>query len=344
LTGQEIALTSQINPNNGGRLGWANGISVDQAIAAHIGGATPFRSLELGVQVSGGYYGRISFSGPNKPVAPENDPAAAFRRLFSDAGLTAPEADAARGRRKKILDAVAEQFRNVRGKVGAEDQRRLDAHAAFLDELERRVTMAPPATSGSCMKPTLATPPALRENDNYPAIGKLQMDLLVMALQCDLVRVVTLTWGGAAGGPPRFTWEGITRECHSISHFGDDGNGIIWKTAIQRWYAEQFSYLVGRMKATSEAGGSLLDSSLVFWCNELGMGNNHSLLNVPFVLAGRAGGALRTGRYLKYEGPSPSRANVRHNDLLVSLHNAMGMPVTTFGKSDWCTGPLPGLL
>jgi len=76
----------------------------------------------------------------------------------------------------------------------------------------------------------------------------------------------------------------------------------------------------------------------VLWCNELAKGNVHSRQDAPYVLAGGAGGGLRTGRFLRYDG------DVAHNDLLLALINAMGIPDTSFGKTDWCQGPLPGLL
>ena len=72
------------------------------------------------------------------------------------------------------------------------------------------------------------------------------------------------------------------------------------------------------------------------WCNELGKGNNHRRKLAPYVLAGQAGGAVRTGRFLPYTGDPP------HNNLLVSILQAMDIPATTFGKAEWCTGPLSG--
>jgi hypothetical protein len=82
----------------------------------------------------------------------------------------------------------------------------------------------------------------------------------------------------------------------------------------------------------------MLDNSLLLWCNELGKGNTHSRDNAPYVLAGRAGGGLQTGRFLQFEEDQP------HNDLLVSILNLMGIEQESFGNADWCNGPLPGLV
>ena len=108
-------------------------------------------------------------------------------------------------------------------------------------------------------------------------------------------------------------------------------------TRINSWYAEQFATLISKLKSYPEAGGTLFDQCLLFWCNELGKGNVHSRDDAPYVLAGSAGGTLKTGRLLKYVGDVP------HNNLLVSLLNIMGLPDTTFGRPEWCTGPLSGV-
>jgi hypothetical protein len=138
----------------------------------------------------------------------------------------------------------------------------------------------------------------------------------------------------------RFTWLGITEGHHDLSHRGDDDAAAVDRlTRINTWYAQQLAALVTRLKQTPDgSGGTLFDGTLILWCNELSKGNTHSRNAAGYVLAGSAGGAIRTGRFLDFSAaPQP------HNNLLVSLLNAMGAPDTRFGKSDWCTGPLPGL-
>ena len=106
---------------------------------------------------------------------------------------------------------------------------------------------------------------------------------------------------------------------------------------INRWYAEQFAYLVGKLKDVPEGDGTMLDNTVVLWINEQGNGDTHSRDNIPVVLAGSGGGYFRTGRYLDFGG-------LAHNDLFVSVLNAMGdESVTTFGIDEICNGPLPGL-
>jgi hypothetical protein len=111
-------------------------------------------------------------------------------------------------------------------------------------------------------------------------------------------------------------------------------------TKINIWFSEQFAYLLTKLASIKEGTGTMLDNTLVFWCNELSRGNSHSHPDMPYLLAGRAGGALRTGRFLSY----PRTSNVPHNNLLVSIMNAMGPPDQTIGNPAYCTGPLANLL
>jgi hypothetical protein len=179
----------------------------------------------------------------------------------------------------------------------------------------------------------------LAANDSFPDIGDLQISLLAVALACDLTRVASLQWSRSVS-QTRFTWlpVPINDAHHDLSHLPDDDALAVDKlTRINLWYAGRFAALVGKLATAQEVDGSrLLDSSLLLWCNELGKGNNHSRRLAPYVLAGQAGGSVRTGRFLSFTDDHP------HNDLLVSILQAMDVPVTTFGKAEWCQGALPG--
>jgi hypothetical protein len=189
------------------------------------------------------------------------------------------------------------------------------------------------------VKPTAPTID-YKANDSFPAIGKAQMDLLVMAMACDLTRVGTVQWERSVGDV-RFTWLGADRGHHSLSHDPDSmADSVEMLTKINVWYAEQLAYLMTRMGSIKEGAGTMLDNTLILWCNELSRGNAHSHPDMPFVLAGGAGGAIKMGRLLRY-GSTPS---VHHNNLLVSIMNAMGLPDQTFGDPRYCTGPLAGLV
>ena len=321
-----------------GSSGWAGGISVDQRIAQEIGQGTRFQSLELGVQVGGAdNRGRMCYAGADAPLPPEDDPSRVFARVFADFGRDPDELARTRAHRKSVLDRVAGRYQRLSTALGTDDRRKLEAHLSAIREIETRLDVDPRARAGCRV---LAAPAArgAGTNDEFPALGKLQMDLLVSALSCDLTRVASLQWSRSVS-QVRFSWLGISEAHHDLSHLGDENAAAEDKlTRINRWYAQQLAYLISALKAVPEGEGTLFDNTLVLWCNELAKGNVHSRRDAPYVLAGSAGGALRTGRYLRYEGDVP------HNNLLVSLTNIMGLSDTKFGRPEWCSGPLSNLL
>lgn len=337
LTGTELLEGTDFEGGNGELVGWGGGISVDQHVADAIGGDTRFRSLELGVNPGGAnVWTRMSYRDANQPVPPEGDPRAAFDRVFAD--LSTTDRDAAerrRAQRRSVLDFVRGDLSRLSARLPREDVPKLDAHLTSIRELETRLD-APLGVGAACTLPMRPGALDVRSNDAYPEVGRAQMDLLVMALACDLTRVGSLQWSKSVSNTT-FSWLGISEGHHDLSHEGDSNGGALEKiTQINRWYAEQLAYLLGKMQDIPEGDGTLLDHTLVLWCNELGRGNSHTRRGIPWVLAGGAGGYFRTGRYLTYD-------RWPHNDLLVSVCNAMGVETDTFGNPAYCRGPLPGL-
>jgi hypothetical protein len=176
----------------------------------------------------------------------------------------------------------------------------------------------------------------------FQASGKAQMDLLAMALACDLTRVASLQW---RTDMVVFSWLGVNNEHHNISHQTGNAGPDAQLTKIVTWYSEQFAYLLSTLKSFSDVGGTtLLDNTLVFWPNELATGNHH-LNHAPFVLASGKntftaanGKKLQTGRYLNYKG------GTSHSGLLTVIGNMFGLPLTNFGDPMFHQGPLPNLI
>jgi hypothetical protein len=324
--------------------GLAGGVSVDQKIAQTIGTDTKFKSVEFGVQAgsSGTVWGYTSYANSNQPLPPENNPAAIFNRIFGEVGGDQTAIAKLQAERKSVLDAVAGSYSSLAPKLGATDKEKLDLHLSQIRDLETRLT-ATGAVGASCVKPGTPTGD-YKSNDNFPNVGKLQMDLLTMALACDLTRVASLQWENSVGGT-RFTWLGMDRGHHDMSHDGDTVTDTQEKlTQIDTWYMDQLFYLMDGMSKIPEgdAGGSMLDHTLIFCCNELSRGNAHSHPDMPFLLAGGTDAApnpLKMGRYLQY----PASPTIKHNDLLVSLLNVFGLPDKTFGNPAYCSGPLARL-
>lgn len=341
LTAQELL----VGPSGIGEFshlpdGSAGGISIDQEIASRIGGETPFRSLEFGVRslldLQRQVTSRMCYRGPFEALPPENDPAAAFETLFTDLAADPVELAELRARRGSVLDKVSDDFVRLNARVGASDRIKLEAHLDAIREIEQGLY-----TEGGPLE-TCDVPGAIKgldpnSNDQYPQVGRAQMDLLTMALTCDLTRVASLQWSTAQSGV-RHSWLGHSDSHHALSHEADnDANARTQLIEINHWYAQQFVYLVEAMKAVPEGDGTMLDNSVVLWVNEQGNGDLHTSTDVPFVLAGSAGGYLNTGRSLQIDGRA-------HNDLFISMLHAMDQPdVMTFGLPELAQGPLDEL-
>lgn len=329
--------------------GWASGISIDQHIAKALAPPTAFRSLELGVHVvDAEVRGRLSYSGPSQPLPPIESPHAAFDRVFAGVGsaqdpqATDPKLERLRKNRETVLSLVREELSLAQGLVGAEDRVKLESHLESVRDIERRLLAAPgtSAPTPGCAPPSRGDELELNAPESLPAVGQLQLDIAASALACDLTRVATVQWTHAESDQT-FPFLGVAGAHHSLSHAGDqDAAAQESLTKINEWYAKQLAYLLAKLASYPEGEGTLLDNTVVVWCNEVGKGNNHDHRDLPFVLAGSCGGYFATGRFVDYQA---SGAGHPHNDLLVSLANAMGLADETFGDPAHCTGPLPGL-
>jgi hypothetical protein len=334
----DILTEGEFMDGDGRRAGWASSISVDQFAARQLRPNTRFQTLELGVHVKENEpRSRYVYRGREQPVTPEGDPVASYRRAFAGMDMTQDELQKQLRRRQSVLDQVWADFGALERKVAAPDRHKLQQHAGSLRDLELRLEqlVAMPATCAP-----LPTPSVMEHMDEetFERVGRLQMDLLVMALACDLTRIASLQWSSAVNAV-RFTFLGIRdHDGHGLSHGGDSNEAMqdSWVRMLD-FYSRQFAYLLERLASIEEGDGTLLDNTLVVWGNELSRGNSHALTDIPWLLAGGAGGALRGGRHLTYQGAP-------HNDLLVSVLNAMDVEATTFGNREVCRGPLPGLL
>lgn len=335
--------------------GTAGGPSVDQVIANHIGGDTQLRSLELGVESSITAHPplvkRMSYGGAADPRDPMDDPVQVFARLVGDGSDlgTAEEVAAIHAQRRTVLDAVYGEFQATRLKLGADDRAKLDRHATAVREIEQRIGINGINGCGFPVVPPnvkIETVPCQRNGNadtcltGFTEIGRAQTDLMVLALACDITRVVSLQWSTAESTKVFDVELGIQNEHHRMSH--DYGNRSVELSQITTWYAERFAYLLTELQKVPEAGGTLLDNLLLCWCNELSEAETHSRRDLPFVLAGGAGGKLATDRYLKFGEPAGA-APVPHSHFYSTLLGMFGVPETGFGQPEF-RGTLAGLV
>lgn len=325
LTGIEL-FPGNIQGGSHTPAGWASGISIDQELKKFLQSRpetqTRFGSLEFGVSVPerADPWTRMVYSGPNKPVAPIDDPYQMFEKLYGRMrdreSLTS------------ILDDVVADLQKVRPLVSQEDRRMLEEHESFVREMEKQLQLE---KQQRVDVPTPELPAGVQDtNDNMPTIGKMQIDLLVNSFANDMARLATLQFTNSVG-QARMKWLGIDDGHHSLSHKPDSDKESQEKLVkINKWFCEQLAYLVKKLAETPEPDGSgtLLDHTTVVWTNELGKGNSHTLDNIPFVLVGNGLG-FRMGRSLSFP-------RVPHNRLLMSFAHAMGHEVKTFGNPNFC--------
>jgi hypothetical protein len=316
--------------------GWNTGPSVDQVIAAAVGGKTAYRSLELGVRCGGNHPGsRMIYTAAKQPLAPATDPSAVFDRLFADIGKRSADLDRIRADRASVLDVLKAELDSVRLRTGSAERFKLDAHLGAIRDIETALT----AGVAGCTAPARATRVDPNAVANMPVVMDRQIDILAAALACDLTRVASVQVRVGENDGDTYGFLGNTLQHHLTTHAGDsDAAARAELIKTYTWYSEKFAYLLDKLAAIPEGNGTLLDNTLVVWGSELGKGNSHSFDKVPFVIAGGAGGAVKPGRVLPAAG-------IDHNRLLVSMCQIMGLPeIQTFGNTDVGKGPLAGLV
>ncbi len=319
----------------GGPAGYADRVSIDQVIADRIGATTPFRSLEFGVRTTGGGpLEVISYRGSNQPNPVVQDPKKMYARIFANSNLSQAQLAQLVTERKSILDFLKSDIGSLRSRVNSDDKARLDAHLGGIAGLEQQLA----ASSISC---TPTAPPAqldLQAQASFPTLSRTMIDMMLLAQTCGLTKVSTFMWANADSWQ-YFPWAGVNEEHHGLSHSADNDQASTDKLVkINVWHAQELAYMLDKLDSVQEVGGgTMLDSTVLLWGNELGVGNNHTYQNIPWVIAGGSAGGLNLGRFIPYK-------NQNHNNLVVSLAHAMGMSdMTTFGIPELCTGPLSGL-
>ena len=320
LTGIEL-FPGNIQGGSDTPSGWAKGISIDQEIKNHLqkdeATRTRFGSLEFGVGVSdrADPWTRMSYAGPNQPVAPTDDPYQMYRKLYGQL----------RGKQSvlSVIDQVKDDLRKVSSKVSAQDRLILEEHATLIREMEREFAAGKGRTQAPA--PELQSG-VVNQNDNLPALGRMQIELLINSFVNDFARVATLQYTKSVG-QARMGWLDIKDGHHGLSHEPDKNEDAVRKlTKINTWFAGELAHLVKRLAETPEPDGTgtLLDNTLVLWVNELGKGNNHTLNDIPFTLVG-GGLDFGMGRSLNLKGAA-------HNRLLLSLAHGFGHNLETFGN------------
>jgi len=339
----------------GGTTDFAQAPSIDHMIGNKISAGLRFPTLELGVLwptfgTGPSPQNTISYSGAGQPAQPTADPWKAFQRIFMGVGQPTGGNDDAALRMKKtqlVLDSTSAEFNAVMPMLGASDKARLDEHLSRLAEIKASLT-APSGMGPTCLPPTNITSAdtisyetgggeshqtiAAASSNRMPTISKQMIDMAVMSFACDLTRVASIQYTDAASRAS-FPWLKLNENHHYYQH--DGGFQQQPCADIAKFFYGEFAYLLKRLSETKDGDQTLLDTTSVLLCSEIGDPPTHDNKRIPFILAG-GGAGFKMGRSVNFGGKP-------HHSLLVSLLNAYGLPDTTIGEAKYNKGPLTGL-
>jgi hypothetical protein len=318
------------------------GVSIDQVAAQRIGRATRFPSLEIGCEggKTGGecdhgyscaYQSNLSWRSETTPVAKQVNPRLVFDRLFGSPAGREGGKDLAKGdrRNKSILDFVGEEAKQLTQTLGAADRRKVDEYLTGVRELEQRIDRARPAVDVGVAK----YPRPLGIPADYQEHLRLLGDLLVLAFQCDLTRIITFVFAND-GSNRSYRTVGVSDGHHDLSHHGGDFAKQEKIQKINQFHTAQLAVILQKLKSIPEGDGTLLDHCMIVYGSGISDGNSHSHDDLPVLLAGKANGTVKTGRHLRLPKETPL------TNLYVSMLDRVGVTVDGFGDS---TGPLTSL-
>lgn len=306
LTGTTITKTTGVNLNSGG-------VSMDQLAAAKLGQLTPLPSLELGVEpvrsgVDGvvGYtrvYGaHISWRTPTQPLAKEINPRLVFERMTRIAsGGTAGRSN------RPLLDLVGEDADRLRNKLGSADRHRMDQYLESVRSLEQRLERAE-STTGTPWQSKVdfatRTPPPEDPKEHAERV-RLMLDMMALAFESDVTRVSTFMFGNSVSTVNFSFLDGVTESHHETSHHQNKAEKLDQYEKISTWHVAQLAYLLDKLRSIPEGESNVLENSAILFGSALRDGNKHSPHDVPLLLAGNAGGTLRSGQHVKLPNDSP---------------------------------------
>src|SRR5215510_12978458 len=302
------------------------GISADQIAAKEFGKYTQLASLEIGMEAPEivgacesaygcAYYDTISRANETTPLPMENRPRALFERLFGDAGTDPKARLAVRQEDRSILDAIGVDVKRLRLKVGGQDRSKIDQYLDAIRDVERRMQLA---EKQGHQEVTIGTPTGAPEI--FSDYFKLMDDLMVLAWQTDMTRVITFQMGHEMSGRS-YPELGFGDAHHPCTHHQGDKEK-------QEKHTKMLAYYLGRLKETSDGDGSLLDHSMILYGAGLSDANLHLYTDLSLLLVAGGIGGIKGGQHVRYPQRTPMA-----NLLLTMLDKADVPRVEKLGDS-----------
>src|SRR5438445_5686601 len=310
------------------------GTTVDQIAAQHIGQETQLPSLELAMdlmQVVGQcdngyacvYQNNLSWSSPTTPLPAEAHPRIVFESLFGEGGSMA-DRQAALRKKASLLDWFNEDIARLNRELGPGDRAKVSHYLETVREVERRIQKAEADAAEHPMRDLdrpVGVPAA------YADHARLMFDLQVLALQGDVTRVITFQLARETSNRT-YPEIGVPDPHHPLSHHGNDPEKIARMAKINQFHVSLFAEFLGKLKATPEGNGTLLDHSLYLYGSGIGNPNVHDHTNLPILVAGGSASGMKGGRHIKYDKPKPLA------NLHLTLLDKVGVHLDSFADSN----------
>jgi hypothetical protein len=309
------------------------GVTADQIAAAHIGQDTPLPSIEVATEDQSGligscdrdygciYMNTLSWRTPTTPMPMEINPRKVFERMFGQGGSPA-ERQARLAEDRSILDAVTGQIRDLQRSLGQKDQVAVGDYLESVREIERRIQVA-----GKEQQVSLDLPPApVGIPFNFEEHIKLMYDLMALAWQANITRVFTYMVAREESNKT-YPMVDVHEGHHATSHHQNRPEKIEKLVRIQTYHIGLFADFLKKLDSIQDGDGTLLDHSLLLYGSNMSNSNLHNHFPLPNLVAGRASGAHKGGRHLKYPDHTPM------TNLILAMLDKVGVPMDTLGDS-----------
>ena len=307
-----------VKPFDFGKGGADSGVSADQLAVRYVGQDTRLPSLELTTSQGSA---RLAWRTPTQSLPQEGNPRAIFQKLFGQ-GDTDKERAQILAETGSILDRVQGQAKRLQASLGVQDRVVVSDYLDSVREIERRVQMAAKADNTELVIPDapIGTPNDITE------YFKLMFDLMALAFQADITRVITLSMDREAS-MRTYTNLGIAEGFHPLSHHGNNPQKMDKLVEIQKYHTQVFAGFIKKIEAAKEGNGTVLDHSTILFGSDMSNSDRHNNDPLPSVVLGHAGGKIKGGQHLKYPQDSP------HANLLLTLLQRNEIPVKSIGDS-----------
>ena len=305
-----------VKPWDFGKGGPDVGVSCDQLAVRYVGQDTRLPSLELSV---GSGSARIAWRTPTQSLPQESNPRSVFQKLFGQ-GDTDQERAQILAETGSILDRVTGQAQRLQASLGVKDRSVVSDYLDSVREIERRVQMAEKQAD-----PDLVIPDApVGTPNDITEYFKLMFDLMALAFQADITRVITLSMDHEAS-MRTYTNLGVSEGFHPLSHHGNNPQKMDKLVQIQKYHAEVFAGFIKKIEGVKEVGGTVLDHSTILFGSDMSNSDRHNNDPLPSVILGHASGKIKGGQHVKYPQDS------RHGELLLTLLQRNEIPVKSVG-------------